>query len=182
MATTPSCIIARMKRAFSFLFAVLVCVTGAHAQAMVAEPPAEMKAIAGLLGEWEGVMKMTPPGTTESMDIKTVVSVKSFGAYQETVFTMDMPGDQKYTGHQFLTYDPASKMYKSWGFDDSVNEPLTSTGTWDGKKLAMTGEQGGMVTRITFEPKSKSDVGCKIEMKTGDTYVTLGECTYHRKG
>jgi hypothetical protein len=169
-----------MKR---FLLACVLLSALTTANSQVASPvPPEVKALDGLVGEWDGVMKATFPGTSEPIDVPTHVSVKLFGQYQETVYTMNMPGGMKFTGHMFLTYDSAAKNYRSWGFDDEVNEPREETGTWDGKKLVMTSKpQGGMVTRTTFEPKSKDEVAFLLEIKQGDAFTKIGEVVYKRK-
>jgi len=170
-----------MKRIL-ILLALLPLASIAFSQP-AAQIPNEIKALDGLIGEWDGVMKATFPGSTEPMNVPTHVSVKLFGAYQETIYTMSMPGGPKFTGHMFLTYDATAKSYRSWGFDDEANEPREETGTWDGKKLVMTSKsQGGMVTRTTFEPKSKNEVAFTLEVKEDDKFTKIGEVVYKRRG
>ena len=143
--------------------------------------PAEMKALSYLVGEWQGTMSMQMPGAPKPQAVKSTVSVKVFGAYQETVYTMEMPGMGKFTGHSFTKWDPEAKAYKSWTFDDMADAPREETGTFDGKKLVMlSAPQGGMVTRISYENKGKDAVGFLIEMKSGDSFAKLGECLYKR--
>lgn len=173
--------IALMKRLFVALVTFALC-TGAFAQAESVPLSEEVQALSGLLGEWEGVMKMTIPGTSDPIDLKSTVSVKLYGPYQETIYTMEMPGAPKFTGHQFLTYDSANKTYRSWGFDDNTNEPREESGTWDGKKLVMTSKpHGGTVTRTTFQPKGKNEISFLLEMKQGEEFVKLGDCIFKRK-
>ena len=162
------------------LAAIALCST--HAQ-LSAPLPDEMKSLEGLIGEWTGTMKMAPmPGSTETMDVATTVSVKMHGVFQETIYVMDLGPLGKLTGHMFLTWDSTDKSYKSWSFDDNANTPRTEKGTWDGKRLVMTSDpHGGMVSRITFEPRSKDEVYFLVEMKNGEKFEKMGDVVYKRK-
>ena len=165
------------------VFALILTSIFGAAQAQLTPPlPAEMKAIDVLFGERAGTMKMTMPGSTEPMDVPTIVSCKTYGLYQDTTYTMDMGAMGKFSGYMFLTWNAADKCYKSWGFDSNVNEPRTEKGTWDGKKLVLVSDpQGGMITRITFEPKSTNEVFLLLKMKNGEKFDKMGEVVYKRK-
>lgn len=144
--------------------------------------PTEMKQLSYLVGDWEGTMTMNLPGAAQPIQVPSTVSVKEFGAYQETVYTLDMPGMTRFTGHSFLKWNAADKMYQSWTFDDMADEPREETGTFNGKALVMISKpQGGMVTRISYGMKSKNEVSFMIEMKSGEAFTKLGECNYKRK-
>lgn len=144
--------------------------------------PEELKKLESLNGSWVGTMKMKMPGQTEEMEVPTTVETKFYGQYQETIYVMNMGAEMKYSGHIFLTWDSGAKHYKSWGFDDSVGEPRTETGSFDGKKLIMTSApQGGMISRTTYEIKSKDEVNFTIELKNGDKFEKMGEVVFKRK-
>ncbi|MBS1724327.1 MAG: DUF1579 family protein [Armatimonadetes bacterium] len=168
-----------MKAVFTIICALSVG-SVAWGQELAAVPK-ELKDLSGLVGEWQGELAMTIPGMSDPIKMTSTVSVKVFGQYQETVYTMDAPGMGKFTGHQFLTWDENAKGYKSWNFDDQSPAPRMETGSWDGKKLVMSGEQGGMTSRVTFEPRGKDVVHFLLEMKQGDSFVKLGETDYKRK-
>ena len=168
-----------MKRTLSIL-ALIPLFSAVFGQATGVPP--EVKVLEGMTGEWDGIMKATFPDSPDPIDVPSHVSVKLFGSYQETVYTMNMPEGAKFTGHMFLTYDANAKSYRSWGFDDQANEPREETGTWDGKKLVMTSKpQGGMVTRTTFEPKTKDEVYFVLEVKNGDNFMKIVDVVYKRK-
>ncbi len=173
------CILRNMKT----LLIPFLLVAASLTQAQMTVPmPAEMKALSFLMGEWEGTMKMTLPGATQVMDVKSTVSVKEFGAYQETVYTMEMPGMSKFTGKSFLRWNPTTKQYQSWTYDTAADEPREETGTLTGNTLTMVSRpQGGMVTRIAYSKGTKDTVNFLIEMKSGDKFEKLGDCVYTRK-
>lgn len=142
----------------------------------------EMTALAWLIGEWKGDVSMTVPGASEKMSMTCNVSVKWYGPYQETVYTMEMPGMPKFTGHEFLTFDLESKTYKGWAFDDNVNVPREESGSLEGKKFSLLSKaHGGMVTRTTFENKGEDSVGFLIELQQDQGFMKLGEATFKRK-
>lgn len=164
------------------LFSVLPTLLFASICCAQIEPTTGLKSLDFMLGDWEGIVKITMPGSSDAVDVPTTVTVKPYGPFQETVYTMDMPGMGPFTSHMFLSYDEDSKRFQSWTFDNNANVPRLEKGSFDGKKLVMTSEpHGGMVTRITFEKKAATEIGFLLEMKNGDAFLKMGEGVYKKK-
>lgn len=161
----------------------LMCSAAGFSHAQMTPPlPEQMKTLSVFLGDWSGDMKMMMPGATEAMNVPTVVKVTMHGVFQEMIYTLDMGEMGKFTGHTFVTWDEASKSYKGWGFDENAPEPRIDKGAWDGKRLVLTSEpHGGMVSRVSFEPKGKDEMMFLLEMKNGEKFEKMGEATYKRK-
>ena len=94
------------------LFIVSSALVFGHAFAQEVATSDPMKALEPMVGKWEGDIKIYMAGPDNPATAKTVVNVTTFGSYQETIYTMDIPGMGKFTGHQFVSWDALSKSYK----------------------------------------------------------------------
>lgn len=152
-------------------------------------PPAEMKALGWLVGDWDFTSKMKmDPASTDWMDSKGTATY----SYMFDGATMIMEIEQPMMGMQFKgggfqCYDRETKMWQMSWTDNMSGRLSTYTGTHSNDSTVFTGEDimGGqkMLTRMTSYNESPTSYDWKMEvsMDGGKTFMTMMESKYTKK-
>ncbi len=166
--------------------AVAGCMGAAAAQEMDMTPPAEMKEMAWLLGDWKGEMTFTFGEQPVKSTSKAKTTMGVGGRYVVSHQTYDMMGSAM-GGLLLLTYDTEKKKWAFWWYDQMSAFPLEFTGDFTNGKLVGTSKpapmpgMGELVYRATYEKRSDGKVGFVLETQTGDSWVTLIEGAYEKE-
>lgn len=156
---------------------------------MMPAPPAELKALNWMLGDFTSDFKMYEPGQTEGMPMPGSISAKmSLGdVYIESRFEADM-GGMKTTGLQMTSYDPAKKEYVAWWFDSMAPGVLELRGQLKGQVLTLVskpievpGVPGKHRFRSTDGLKGPGKILFRLEMDSGQGWFKMMEGTMTKK-
>ena len=155
----------------------------AHAQ--MPEPPAELKAIEWMVGNWEGDVHWTMQGMDETGKMTWKVEKDILFFKQKTAY--EMMG-MKMTEVGFTGWDANKKKYWSQTFTNYGPTPRTEWGTLEKDKMTFVSDpwdmgmpEGPMTSRSTMTKKSNDEVLFVLEFKMGDTWQKAGEGTFKRK-
>jgi hypothetical protein len=158
-------------------------VAGPAQDPMMPAPPAELKALNWMLGDFNTDLKMYEPGQAEGMPMPGTVSAKmSLGdVYIESRFEADM-GGMKTTGLQMTTYEPAKKEFVAWWFDSMAPGVLELRGKLTGQVLVLVskpieipGMPGKHAFRATNGLKGPGKVLFRLEMNSGQGWYKMME-------
>jgi hypothetical protein len=150
---------------------------------MMPAPPAELKAISWMLGDYTTDLKMYEPGQTEGVPVPGTTTAKmSLGdVYIESRFEADM-GGMKMTGLQMTSYDPAKKQYVAWWFDSMAPGVLEMRGSLTGQVLVLKSEPieipgmpGKHAFRATYGLKGAGKYLFRLEMNSGQGFYKMME-------
>ncbi len=150
---------------------------------MMPAPPAELKALNWMLGDFTTDLKMYEPGATEGTPVPGSTTAKmSLGdVYIESRFEADM-GGMKMTGLQMTSYDPATKEYVAWWFDSMAPGVLELRGKLKGQVLVLTskaipvpGYPGKHKFRATNGLKGAGKYLFRLEMDSGQGWYKMME-------
>lgn len=166
----------------SFVMALSVC-AGVLAQEM--EPPAELKKFEWMVGSWEGSTKYNMEGM--DMESKDTMDIRWDGQFLRITNVGDM-GPMKMTETMFISWDAASKKYKSWSFTNFAPTPRIETAEAMGDKFVSISEPWSVpgmaeatVSRFTMTKKSDTEVSFLLEFKEGDKWTKVGEGSAKKK-
>ena len=168
----------------SLMTALVLAVAIAPAQdPMMPAPPAELKNLAWMLGDFNADLKMYEPGQTEGapMPGSTTAKMSLGDVYIESRFEADM-GGMKMTGLQMTTYDPAKKQYVAWWFDSMAPGVLELRGKLTGQVLVLKSEPieipgmpGKHAFRATYGLKGAGKYLFRLEMNSGEGFYKMME-------
>lgn len=163
---------------------IVLAVAVAPAQdPMMPAPPAELKALNWMLGDFTSDLKMYEPGQTEGAPMPGSTSAKmSLGdVYIESRFEADM-GGMKMTGLQMTTYEPAKKEFVAWWFDSMAPGVLELRGQLNGQVLTLVskpieipGYPGKHAFRATCGLKGAGKYLFRLEMDSGEGWYKMME-------
>lgn len=169
------------------LFIAGSCV-GTAAQVPDLKPPAELKQLAFLLGDFDGQNKFfEPDGSSNTADAKIKSTMTVGGRFLSWGYKGTMPGFGDVEGLLLVTYDTDSKKFLGWWYDSAGSRPMEMSGGFEGEKLVMTSLPSnapgmeGAVFRSTFSKKSASEVSFLLESKMGDQWMTFIVGSYKKK-
>jgi len=163
-----------MKLCFSAL--ILVIVSVAAAQGHGNKPPEEMKGLDFLVGTWTGKQNFNNPGTPLVGDISLKVHSFAAGRFLEELSATTLPNAKPTEVHHFLSYNPTTKTYHAWWFNDTSNTPTELEGTLVGNQLVLMSHPANSnapVLRATYDKVSSTALNYKLEMKAGDNWQEL---------
>jgi len=150
---------------------------------MMPAPPAELKNLNWMLGDFTTDLKMYEPGASEGTPVPGTTTAKmSLGdVYIESRFEADM-GGMKMTGLQMTSYDPATKEYVAWWFDSMAPGVLELRGKLTGQVLVLTskpiaipGYPGKHAFRATTGLKGAGKFLFRLEMNSGQGFYKMME-------
>jgi hypothetical protein len=82
-----------------------------------------------------------------------------------------LPGRPPTEVHHFISYNPTTKTYHAWWFNDTSNTPMELEGTLEGNQLVLQNHPANPnapVLKATYDKVSGSAINYKLEMKTPD--------------
>lgn len=138
-------------------------------------------------GEWNGKQTFMTQGAPMTATVTATVHFAIGGRYLEEALISTVEGRKPTDTRHFTTYDPDSKTYRAWWFNDSSRGALEMEGAFEGNKLILTSKPTKMgdsstVLRATYEKISDSQFGYRLELKRPDSWLQLFETVYQRKG
>lgn len=178
-----------MKRVFAIGIAAFVCwaaaASGLSAQPAMTPPP-ELKKLQMFVGDSLGKGKMyNPAGGTLTWTSVDKMEWALGGMYvmgRSKVTYQGMPASD---GIMMMTYDPKDKLYKAWAFVSMMPGVMEMSGNFEDKALVFTSKPidfglgtGPTTVKMTFEPKSTSELAYKMEMKDGEKWSVLEDGVY----
>lgn len=168
----------------SLMTALVLAVAIAPAQdPMMPAPPAELKNLAWMLGDFNADLKMFEPGQTEGapMPGSTTAKMSLGDVYIESRFEADM-GGMTMTGLQMTSYDSAKKQYVAWWFDSMAPGVLEMRGRLTGQVLVLKSEPieipgmpGKHAFRATYGLKGAGKYLFRLEMNSGEGFYKMME-------
>jgi len=176
--------IGHFMRGFFAAVVLFVSMAAASAQRMDTNPPAEMKAIDFLLGDYQGPANMhAGPQTMPSTCTAHAERALNSRFVRSTItYTMDMGGGAKMSieGMMLLTYDTTAKNYVGWWYDGTSYKVMHMTGNFEGDKLVLISDPiDPMVPGGTPQPtrsiwaKTADGVTFNLDVKNGDKWDPL---------
>lgn len=168
------------------LMTLLLLVSASVSFAQTDPTPSEaIKALNFMTGTWKGVQKFVTGGDPMEANVldetKPVVSSR----FLEEALSVDLKGKKSDTRH-LMTYDPKSKTYKAWWFNDTRAGATEFEGTFDGTRLIMASKPipgpGGreVILKVTYEKVAGDKLGYGLEMKQGEDWIKLFHTEYSR--
>lgn len=168
------------------LAATLLLVTVfAHAQAPSMEPPAELKKLDWMIGEWSGNVKMS----MEGMDMEGVMtySLSWSGQFIKGISVWDVQG-MKMTEDMYMGWDPQKGKYSSYTFTNFAPTPRIEWGESKGDTTVWMSEpwitspgQPATLSRVTLTKVSGSEMKFLLEFKAGDQWQKIGDAVFKKK-
>ena len=98
-----------------------------------------------------------------------------------------MPGRKPSDTRHLVTFDPKSKTYRAWWFNDSSVGPMELEGTLSGNKLVLlskptlTGNGKMSEFRATYDGSTARRLIYTLELKNGETWQLLFTSKYEKK-
>jgi hypothetical protein len=148
-------------------------------------PPAEVKALEWLTGQWEGDFNWNMMGVES--DSKMTISAEWEGQFLKLVQTTEVPGMDKMIDNSYLGWDAKEKKYRMWSFSNYSPNPRIESGTLEGSKLVMTSEpwdtgMGDPITgRGTMTKRSENEIHFSLEFQMNGTWEKVGEGLLKKK-
>lgn len=178
-----------MKLLLSLVVLMTATVCLAQEGMMDMRPPAELKNLEFMLGEWTCELKTYGMGGGGDSTAKaTIKTTKTLGdRFYKTEFVTDFEGMGRFEGLQLLSFDPEKKQYRCYWFDGMSSDVLDMSGTMTGGKLVLTSKptpmpgMGEITFRATYERKPNSEIYFLLEMKQGNEWSKALEGTYKKK-
>lgn len=151
-------------------------------------PPAQMKDIAFMQGEWTVDMqvKMDPSADWESYTGEASVVPSLDGCIQRMDFTSQIMG-MPFKGVGFDTFNRETGQYESFWIDTMSAHMSKMSGNFKDGKLMQSGEDMMMgqpqLTKSWIEKRSNDEVYMEMSVSTdqGKTWMTNMKMTYRRK-
>lgn len=176
-----------MKLTTALVMTLTMCLTFAQDMPDM-KPPAEIKQAAFLLGEWSGELTFFEMDGTTNKSMGHISSKMTLGGrFVSSTFKTTVPGMGEMEGLQLLAYDSDVKKWHAWWYDNMSSSAMVFRGTIENGKLFMVSDptpmpgMGDVVMRALWEKKSDTEVFFRLEMKIGDDWMKLIECTYKKK-
>ena len=161
----------------TWIAALLIATASIAAAQGHANPvPEEMKSLEFLVGTWNGKQNFNNPGSPLIGKLSVTVHAFGNGRFLEEVSHTTLPGKPPTEVHHFISYNPQTKSYHAWWFNDTSNTPMELEGTLENGHLVLQSHPANPnapVLRATYEKASGSAVNYKLEMKSGDTWQEL---------
>lgn len=170
-----------MKKAFIFSLAVAVSALSIG-QVPPSEPPAELKKLDYMVGDWTSAGSFTIMGMESEMTMD--IKVKWDGQFlrQETVNEVS---GERMTETMFLGWDAKKSQYFSHSYTSLSAMPRVEHGKLDGEKLVMVSEpwdvMGMDMESRTMIWKTGDNAMMSMEFKMDGDWVKAGEWTLKRK-
>ena len=146
-------------------------------------PGPEMKKLEFLLGKRTAKGKLFAPGQAPAEWTSTEQSEWGPGGNSiRAEAEIDYGGGLKDTSLTMMSYDAGEKLYKCYRFSSMEPTPIEASGKFEGDKLVMMikPDATGLLYRITFAPKSKTESVFLLEQKKGDSFEKFLEGVYTR--
>ncbi len=169
-----------MKTLFSL--AIVSASLISYAQAPKVAQMEGMKAVAFLQGDWHGKQNFNtggPPMVGENVNqIRDAVG----GLYLEEKLATTLPGRKATDSRHFITFDPTSKKYEAWWFNDSSVGAMQLEGDVQGTKLVMetksTGASGEHIFRATYNATTTTSLEYTLELQGPSGWRLLFTSSY----
>ena len=153
-----------------------------------AGPPAQMKEIAFMQGEWTVDMQVKPDPSADWQPYKGEATVAPTldGCMQRMDFSSEFMG-MPFKGVGFDTFNRETGQYESFWIDTMSAHMSKMAGDFKDGKLMMSGQDLMMgqpqLTKAWGEQKSDDEVywEMSVSMDQGKTWMTNMKMTYHRK-
>ena len=164
---------------------LLLTTVFATAQVPNMEPPAELKKLEWMMGNWSGNVKMS----MEGMDMEGMMtySVTWSGQFLKSTSTWDVMGI-KITEDGYTGWDAAKGKYSSYTFTNMAPTPRIEWGEmkddttiWTSEPWVTSHEAPATVSRATLAKLSNNELKFSLEFKTGDTWTKVGEGVFKKK-
>jgi len=159
-----------MKTSISVLFAAIASLAAAQA-GHTNGPPDEMKSLSFLEGNWTGKQNFNNPTGPMVGQLKVTVHSFAAGRFIEELSSTTLPGRKPTEVHHFISYDPATKTFHAWWFNDTSNKPMELEGALTGNQLVLQNHPtnpNAPVLRATYDKVSDKAINYKLEMKQAD--------------
>jgi hypothetical protein len=166
------------------LLSFLMLLAGSVAMAQTPEPPAELKQLDWMVGEWTGQVKWTMMGMNAEGPMTWKVEKEAMFFKQTS--TMDI-GGMKFSEVGYVGWDAKKKKFSSHTFTSFAATPRIEWGEIKGNQDVFTSEpwdagdpNGPTTSRATMTRKG-DEVAFLLEFKEGDKWTKVGEGTFKRK-
>lgn len=144
-------------------------------------PPAELKQLSFMLGDWKSDGQGMGMDPSTPMKIKGSATCKmSMGRWYEWDTKDDMEGFGQMLGKFMVTFDPAKKKFEGIWFDSITSYSMRMHGDVKNNHLTMLSEEvpnqmgeGMTQYRISYELKAANHIEAKIDGKMGDQFVNM---------
>ncbi len=172
-----------MSRLIGIVAVLAALVVTAPAQMPNMEPPAELKQLEWMLGDWTTKMTWTMEG--QAMEMSGEISCVREGQFIKSTSWFEMMG-MKFTEVQYLGWDKDAKKYIGWSFTNFSAAPRIERGDWKGDTLTLVSDpwdagMGPMESRGTMVRKGKDEGHLTLEFKMEGKWQKVGEGTFKRK-
>lgn len=151
-------------------------------------PPKEMASLDWILGKWSGTHTFNDPGGKPSKSKAEIVFDRYLGKrFVRGTFTGSIAGMGKMEGVHLTTFDPQSKSWKGWWFDNFESGVMEVDGTLKNGVLSQTSKPiempgaGPQTFRSTYTRVDAKHLKFRLEVKTGDGWTTMMEGSYAKK-
>ncbi|MCH8273975.1 MAG: hypothetical protein IH851_04225 [Armatimonadetes bacterium] len=168
------------------MISVLCVIAFGTATAQVPEtgPPAELKELDWMIGEWTGSWNWIMEGMEGPMT--DAIKVEWEGQFMKTTSNSEFMG-VKMTDVSYLAWDAKQKKLASWTFTNFAPMPRIEWGTITGNTIVFlsepwtVSETETVVSRATMIKKSDSEMSLLLEFKVGDSWSKVADAVYKKK-
>ncbi len=162
---------------------LLIVVAPFAAQGHGNPAPKELDGLRFLVGAWKGKQNFNNPGAPMVGDI--TLKVHEFaGRYLEEDLSTTLPGRKPTEVHHMISFDPGTKQFKAWWFNDTSSVPTQLDGSLEGDRLVLLSHPSNPnapVLRATYDHVSASALSYKLEMKAGEGWQELFHNDFTRR-
>ncbi|MCH8273970.1 MAG: hypothetical protein IH851_04200 [Armatimonadetes bacterium] len=174
----------KMKMMVSVLCVMAVGASMAQEQMPEMGPPAELKKLDWMIGEWSGSMNWT----MEGMEGEMTLALKNEweGQFMKTTATGEHMG-MTFTEVAYMAWDAKEKKLVSWTFASFAPMPRIEKGTMTGNKIVFISEpwdvpDGGLtVSRATMMKKSDTEITFVLEFQVDGSWSKVADGGWKKK-
>jgi hypothetical protein len=146
----------------------------------------EITKLGFLVGDWTSKERALRPGQPPVDFTLTGKNEWALGGtHLKIEETLEIPNVGKRYNLIVMTYDAQAKLYRAWWHTAGNPRPMVFTGGFDGSKLVLTSEPAatgaGATLRVTYDPKSATEMDAWLEAKSGDKFEVRTEAKYTKK-
>ncbi|MCH8275347.1 MAG: hypothetical protein IH851_11215 [Armatimonadetes bacterium] len=156
----------------------------ATAQAPEMGPPAELKKLDWMIGEWTGKWNWTMEGMEGEMTHN--VKYEWEGQFMKMTASGEMMG-MTFTEVAYTAWDAKEKKLVSWTFTSYAPMPQIDRGTMTGNTIVYISDpwdvpgHDGSVSRACWVKMSDSEMTLLLEFKEGDSWLKAADGVYKKK-
>lgn len=139
-----------------------------------------IQSLSFLEGVWRGKQNFNTGGPEMIGDIVNQVSKAIGGRYLEEKLSTTISGRKPTDSRHFITFDPTTKEYRAWWFNDTSIGPTELVGKLTGRRLVLQSKPGERVLRASYDSPDSDHLNYKLELQAENGWRLLFTSVYSK--